>query len=154
MNAMDRTDKAIDSACRGLFGMPMDQAYGLLKAGDYDALTEALNRTMEAEVERAAAIRRLRNWNENRTRAQAETVAPTPYKHITIEGKIGNRRVGYRRQTFYVTGLSFADGPGMAIRKVSFDADVTKAHRFSLATATDVAGKLARSYREVKVVPA
>lgn len=149
---MDPIDRAINNLTQSMFGMPMSEAYALLKAGDYDALDRAINATMALEAERALAMRRIRNWNENRTREAAKTVAPTPYKHITIQGKVGNRRLGYRPATFYVTGLSFADGPGMKIKKVSFDADVAKAHRFSTATAADVAGKLARSYREVRVV--
>ena len=51
----------------------------------------------------------------------------------------------------YLTGVSFADGPGYQVKSITYSTDATKAVAFSLGGATEIVRHLARSYSQVKL---
>jgi len=46
-----------------------------------------------------------------------------------------------RTRPCWVSGVKFADGPGMKAKSISYTADISKASRFSLASAFDIAAQ-------------
>jgi hypothetical protein len=86
-------------------------------------------------------------------RAEAES-AGGKWKLLTVQGWTKARGRGRPKipTTFFVSGISWADGPGFRYSKVSFSEDRAKAHRFSKAAASAVASQLARNYARIETI--
>lgn len=78
----------------------------------------------------------------------SNTPAPTRFQ-ITLAGRIGRTPA-----TMYLTGVSYADGPGFRIKKLSYGPKVDHAMSFSRAAADAIARQICTKYREVRVVGA
>jgi hypothetical protein len=88
-------------------------------------------------------------------------VAPAPEKPapskfvIAVEGYERHRRGPKRQIWFYVTGFSYADGPGLKLKKVQYSIDRAKAKQFGKLDAETYSEQLnSRSFRlKTKVEP-
>ena len=67
----------------------------------------------------------------------------TPAKKTTIS------ILSTKGTNLFVTGVSFADGPGYKVKSVRYHRDAEKAMPFALGCATEIAQHLSRSYSQV-----
>ena len=115
----------------------LDLAKIAIRSGDAKTLFECLEIAAKNDAQRAEAetVRR----EEAVVAFQAAPVPTSRYKIISILGRIGRRPA-----TLYISGVSFADGPGYKVSKIRYSADKSKAHEFSTIAATGVSEYLIR----------
>lgn len=114
-------------------------------------LADLMFRAMDNDVRRAELRQEAGAKYAKDVQAEAETVGGK-YKLLTVAGSRGKGRAKVPC-TFYVSGFSFADGPGMRYKTVSFTTDRAKAQRFSTSAAVTLLDQLARNYTKVAAVP-
>ncbi len=114
-----------------------NRARTALRSGDVATFCECLETAAKNDALRAAVETARR---EAAVTEFAATPVPTSrYKVISILGRIGRRPA-----TLYISGVSFADGPGYKVSKIRYTADKSQAHEFSTVAATGVSEYLIR----------
>ena len=127
----------------------------------------------ETEARRAAIDMVMNNFTSLMEAAMAADIARMEQRAVVVAEKRAEvsaqpvpakmivRMDGYlrrgRQRTFaymYVTGVSFADGDGYRIKKVSYTSDHAKAMVFSSACGLAIAKQLAGSYQNILMLEA